>query len=114
MASGRFVVDRHGYGYVLNAAPEIGNYCQLEGERIAASTSRQSGADYTVDTQHGWTRWHTRVTVSILDADGNWNSGYFREGGLRSLQVSLTQWGGRVGSFKLKPRPYKASHRRRP
>lgn len=109
-----FVHDKYGYGYVLNTAPEIGNYCQLQGEQLAASTMRQSGADYIVDTQHGWTRWHTRVTVASRDAGGAWNSGYFRERSLRSMQVSLTQWGGKVGSFKLRPRAYRTSRRRRP
>lgn len=113
MANGYFVHDKHGYGYVLNAAPEIGTYCQMQGEHLASSASTQSGADYTVDTQHGWTRWHTRVTMSSRNADGSWNRDFFREGNLRALPIALVQWGGKTGSFKLKPRPYKASRRRR-
>jgi len=114
MAKGWFKVDKYGYGYVLNAAPEIGSYCQLEGERIAASASTQSGADYTVDTQHGFTRWHTRVTSpSYRNSDGSWNRDAFREGNLRALPVALSQWGGSFGGFKLKPRKYKASRRGR-
>lgn len=113
MARGYFKVDRHGYGYVLDAAPEIGNYCQLVGERIAQSASTQSGAGYVVDTRHGWTRYHTRVSTSARAEDGSWSRDFFREDALRALPVALTQWGGKLGSFKLRPRPYKTSKRKR-
>lgn len=111
---GYFVHDNHGYGYVLNASPEIGAHCQLQGEFMAASAGHQSGADYTVDTQHGFTRFHTRVTIpQMLSEDGSWNRGYFRETRLHALPVALTQWGGRMGGFQLKPRPWHASRKKR-
>lgn len=100
----RFVHNRSGYGYVLNASPEIGNQCQLVGEGLASSMTRQSGADYTVDTRHGMTRFHTRVSTSARNSDGSWNRGYFREQALAAMPVALTQHGGKLGSFKLKPR----------
>ena len=114
MANGYFVHDKYGYGYVLNASPEVGHYCQLQGQLMADGAWNYSGAEYTVDTQHGWTRWHTRVTApSPHNADGSWNRDYFREQHYGALPGTLRLWGGRVGSFKLKPRPYKAGRRRR-
>lgn len=115
MASGGyFVHDRYGYGYVLNASPEIGHYCQLQGEMVADSAWGHSGAEYTVDTQHGWTRWHTRVTApSARNADGSWNRDYFRERAFNALPMAHVLYGGKLGSFKLKPRPYRAGRKGR-
>ena len=67
-----------------------------------------------VDTQHGWTRWHTRVTApSARNADGSWNRDYFRERAFNALPMAHVLYGGKLGSFKLKPRPYRAGRRGR-
>lgn len=44
--NGYFVVDRYGYGYVLNASPEIGSYCHLQGQIIADNASSYSGGEF--------------------------------------------------------------------
>lgn len=112
--NGYFVVDRHGYGYVLNASPEIGSYCQLQGQIIADNASSYSGAEFTVDTRHGFTRWHTRVTSpSARNGDGTWNRDYFRAQNLQALPIANVLYGGRMGSFQLKPRPYKVRRKGR-
>lgn len=112
--SGYFVPDRHGYGYVLNASPEIGSYCQLQGEIIADNAWGYTGGEYSVDTRHGFTRFHTRVNApSPRNADGSWNRDYFRETHLKGLPIANVLYGGKMGSFKLKPRPYRAGRRGR-
>jgi len=101
MARGNhFVHDKHGYGYVLNAAPEIGAACQTQGELLAASASHQSGIDYAVDTQHGAHRFHTRVAAPPARGEGGWNSEHFREGSYHALTIVLGQWGGNPNGVK--------------
>ena len=63
MANGKYVPNRHGYGYILNAAPDVKQVIELCTSR-AAQMARASGgahAEYTWDVRHGLRRFHGRV-----------------------------------------------------
>lgn len=65
MAKGKFVHSKSGYGYVLNTAPDVGQFCQSVGMTAMRQAQMLGGssAAYTCDTQHGAHRWHTRVAT---------------------------------------------------
>lgn len=76
MASGRYVHSRSGYGYVLNVAPDVGQVCDLAGQNAMAEARQLGGphTDLVCDTQHGYRRWHTRVsTVPSFGSYGSEN-----------------------------------------
>lgn len=86
MARSGFKPSYTGYRAVMNGQ-EVMDACQLRGESLAASASRQTGTDYDVNTRPGINRAHTRVTtVGVSD--------YFRERHYRGLSIALGSAGG--------------------
>lgn len=65
MARGRYRVNRRGYAYVLNEAPDVRQVCELAGYRTMREAQAFGGpsSSYVTDTISGVTRFHTRVST---------------------------------------------------
>ena len=63
MANGKYVPNRHGYGYILNVAPDVRQVIELCTVRAAQMARSMGGAhsEYNADVRSGLRRFHGRV-----------------------------------------------------
>lgn len=97
MAKGKFYANRMTYRHILNGEPQVITACELVASRLAASASTQSGLIYTIDSQLGLNRVHTRVsTQGQAGRSAAGGEMYGRERAYNALAIALGQLGGNV------------------